>query len=349
VSISYQYSASRTIEVRLDEARHKYTNVHLSKELWDQIRDLLHEKRDELRDKGDNTVFLSAAGKANVELRLSNLRRYIRNRCCEIFDYDKELLFIPAGRSLLSTLSDQIQNIHPHLLDYPMRQFVDIVNGYKSYFIRALDDIVREKRVLSDLPVPIATIRMAQSYMKRILKGEYIHDREGGKLFVNSKVYTKINFASSGQQESVWILLTLFLLILEKSESLVVIEEPEAHLFPVAQKEILEFISFVHNRVGCNFIITTHSPYLISCINNLLYASIVSEKGESSKVAEVIPREIWLREEDVTGYFVDQGKITSLISTDQRLLKCELLDTASDQINEEFSRMLALEGDAVHA
>lgn len=59
----------------------------------------------------------------------------------------------------------------------------------------------------------------------------------------------KINFTSSGQQESVWILNLLFYYLLQKNKILFIIEEPEAHLFPESQKYITELIALVNN---CN-------------------------------------------------------------------------------------------------
>ena len=50
------------------------------------------------------------------------------------------------------------------------------------------------------------------------------------------------------------------------------VEEPEAYLFPVAQKQIIDFA------------ITTHSPYILSSLNNLLYAyNLGADKSEYSR------------------------------------------------------------------
>mgnify|MGYP006206212493 CR=1 FL=1 len=49
-----------------------------------------------------------------------------------------------------------------------------------------------------------------------------------------------------------------------------IIEEPEAHLFPVAQKHLIELLAIMVNRNEDNqLIITTHSPYILSSFNNL--------------------------------------------------------------------------------
>ena len=58
------------------------------------------------------------------------------------------------------------------------------------------------------------------------------------KKYIIIKIkWVKLKFASSGQQEILWRLLVIFIRILENKSSFIVVEEPEAHLFPSAQKK----------------------------------------------------------------------------------------------------------------
>jgi energy-coupling factor transporter ATP-binding protein EcfA2 len=343
VRVEYQYTDECRLVVSLDQAHHKYVDAHFSDDAWRRVRALVRDAKQRLRGEGGRSTFPSAVGKLASERKRSLVLQYVREQCNDLFAYDKELFFIPAGRSLLSTLSDQLQYIHPHLLDYPMRQFVDTVNTSRAFFDRTLEDIVRDKQALTSSPVRFREVRKAQKYVRSILKGEYLYDREGGKLFVSPDVFTKINYASSGQQEAVWILLSLFLLVLENSRALVVIEEPEAHLYPDAQREIVEFVAFVFNVMKCDFVLTTHSPYVLAFVNNLLYAADLAKQTGRKKVADVISKDIWLERQSVAGYFVDEGTACPLAADDVPALKWELIDDASDKINEAFSKMLDLE------
>ena len=52
--------------------------------------------------------------------------------------------------------------------------------------------------------------------------------------------YVKINFSSSGQQEAVWIFNLLYFYILRNKKIFLIMEEPEAHLYPTSQKRMAE-------------------------------------------------------------------------------------------------------------
>lgn len=343
VCITYEYRPGYDLTITLDQEQHKYVTPRFSSPAWSDISRALRETREEFKTQSTPPEFISGVRRLASEHRQATLLRSAREKCNAIFSYDKELLFIPAGRSLLSTLADQIQYIHPHMLDYPMRQFVEFVNASRAFFDRSLDDIIRERQALSSTPVWFSAVRRAQSLVRKILQGEYRYDREGGKLFITPEVFTKINYASSGQQEAVWILLSLFLLVLEQTKTGVFIEEPEAHLFPSAQNDVIRFATFVHNAIGCDFVVTTHSPYLLSCVNNLLYAGELAGTVPAEQVVEVVPQYLWLSRQNVAGYFVGNGGTAALFSSEAPILRTELLDTASEEVNEEYLRLLSLE------
>jgi len=343
VRIEYWYTEDCQLRVALDQAEHKYVDATFSTKAWHRVVELISEARSRLGNRSVRSTFPSAVGKLASEQRQSSVLEYVRKQCSELFGYAKELLFIPAGRSMLSTLADQLQYIHPHLLDYPMRQFVDTVNTSRAFFDRGLDEIVRDKLALTSPRLRLGPIRRVQKYIQRILKGEYVCDRGGGKLFVRPGVFTKINYASSGQQEVVWILLSLLLVVLENSRALIVIEEPEAHLYPDAQKAIVEFIAFVFNLFKCDFVVTTHSPYVLGFVNGLLYAEELAKGNVKQEVRSLIAQDFWIDASQVAGYFVDQGKACAMMDKDVPTLKWELLDHASDEINDLFTKMMDIE------
>ncbi|MFM7372391.1 MAG: AAA family ATPase, partial [Sphaerospermopsis kisseleviana] len=136
-----------------------------------------------------------------------------------------------------------------------------------------------------------------------IIKGEYRIDNWGEKIIFNTQKgeYVHLSNASSGQQESIRILQDIFLNILDNTKILRILEEPEAHLFPIAQKQLIELLSLMVNQNDDNqLIITTHSPYVLTVFNNLLFANRVVVKNPDAEVevTQIIPKDCWLQAED---------------------------------------------------
>ena len=151
----------------------------------------------------------------------------------------------------------------------------------------------------------------------------------------------KINFTSSGQQESVWILNLLFYYLLQKKKILFIIEEPESHLFPESQKYITELIALVNN---CNHsvVLTTHSPYVLGTLNNLLYVHGIHSQY-SKKADKIIPQSLWLDFDNFNAWFVKNGTIDNCMDPEIHMIQNERIDEISKVINNDFDKLLELQ------
>ena len=134
----------------------------------------------------------------------------------------------------MSTLTDQLQEIkNPDTLDYFTKSFVERINLLKTYFTNDLNTLIQNKDVALNLADDLSRL------LKKILKGEYRFnaDIDKERIYFKNNQYVKLQYASSGQQESVWILLLIFRYILDKTSVFVIFEEPEAHLSPFLIKQ----------------------------------------------------------------------------------------------------------------
>ena len=78
--------------------------------------------------------------------------------------------------------------------------------------------------------------------------------------------------------------LDLYLRFIAKRGSIIVIDEPEMNAHPEAQLKIIEFLAILANT-GLRVVFTTHSPYIMDHLNNLMTASSVPE-GRKQEVAD---------------------------------------------------------------
>jgi hypothetical protein len=293
---------------------------------------------------------------------LNNIKKEITTK---LFFDDRELIFVPAGRSIISTLSDQIQEFNPRQLDFLMRTFLERVRIIRPFFNKSFRDILIERNLLPIVVVGPGlkkgdflspsneNIKLVLDGIKKILKGEYRFDKLGEKIFYDKNNYVKLNFASSGQQEVLWILLLLFIIVLENQKVFIVIEEPEAHLYPEAQREMVYLIAFALNinendnivdQTKNQAIITTHSPYILASFNNLIYADKVGRnKNCKEEISKIIPQNLWIKYENVFAGIVKDGKVREIIDDELKIIKHETIDKISHTINEEFDKLQIIE------
>ena len=97
--------------------------------------------------------------------------------------------------------------------------------------------------------------------------------------------------------------LVLFLKHLVRPGNLFIIEEPESHIDADNQMKLARAIAMLVNS-GVHVLITTHSDFFVSQINNLL---LLSEVSHQKRTARRYSRSEVLHPEDVSGYFFDPG------------------------------------------
>ncbi|HLP47133.1 MAG TPA: AAA family ATPase [Candidatus Kapabacteria bacterium] len=344
IFLQYNYNGNTDVSVTITlEKDQKYVKPDFSPPFKKGFTNIIFETEKFIAERAkENPAFLSSHDLLALESEKKSFYKKIEKMANELFNDDKDLIFIPAGRSLLATLSDQLQNIHPFKLDYLMRAFVDRINHSKPLFNKSLSEMVYEKEKLTQDKIEFAAVEMAGKIIEKILKGSYRFDREGEKLYFDNHRYMKLNFSSSGQQEAIWILLLIFLIILENKKVFVVIEEPEAHLYPEAQKDMVDLISLLTNYADNQTIITTHSPYILASINNLIYAKKIGDQKPAAVRDRINPK-LWCDKEKMGTYFIDKGGFIDIMAEDLGLIKTEAIDSASNIINDEYEFLFDLD------
>ena len=127
------------------------------------------------------------------------------------------------------------------------------------------------------------------------------------------------------------------------------VEEPEAHLFPRAQKAIAALLTDSMNRNPSNRIVfTTHSPYMLTAVNNLslagrLFATLPDSKKAS--VLKIAGANQLIGPGQLAAYKVDKGGVESIIDDQSGLVDGMLIDEVSLEFARDFDDLLTLQGD----
>jgi hypothetical protein len=261
----------------------------------------------------------------------------IKDELREVCGYSQ--LFVPAGRSFFSNIQSSIFSFlsENRSLDPFLIEFGKFYENFKRY---AFNDEFHPNRKDVHFDKLVA----------QILNGTY--SREKDKDFLVHEDLRKVNltYASSGQQETFPLVTTLKMLHnirFSRYGSTIYIEEPEAHLFPTAQKRIVQLLARTFNlsKTRYQFIITTHSPYILSSFNNLIEAGKLykSKRVDDKKLFAIIPNDEIIAPELLVAYALNKGEKKTLIDGESNLIGNNILDSVSDEIAIEFGQLLDLE------
>lgn len=341
--VIYNYDEFRKITIRLDKG---YAIFKFSSTLEASLRESFHAAYQLYQSNlkvGNYDFVTDFTNKIQFK---KEINQHFTQVAKEIFCDSDDILYIPAGRSLLSILSEQLDKVDISLLDLPMKDFIDRIRSTKNRFGTKLDTVVEDYLKTVQGQVKNTNLSIAQELIKCILKAEYVNDTDTEKLFFDDKHWVKLIFGSSGQQEALWILLLLFIIILEDKKTFIIIEEPEAHLYPIAQKYIMELMALTMNSSNSHIFITTHSPYILSSTNLLLQSGITENNPAVTNEKPIIRKQLRITPDKINAFKISKDSsfvFTSMIDEDSKMINSLEIDTISEIINTETEKLIDLE------
>lgn len=120
-----------------------------------------------------------------------------------------------------------------------------------------------------------------------------------------------------------------------------IVEEPEQNLFPTSQQKVINSLLEYNNTVKENkLIISTHSPYILTSLNNSIFAKEVFEK--TGKEIEAYDQNRRVAYADVSAFKFEDGNIISIKDEETRLIAADAIDSCSAEINSNFDKLLDL-------
>jgi hypothetical protein len=250
-------------------------------------------------------------------------------------------LYIPAGRSFFANLRSSIftflsenKAVDPFLVEFG------------NYYERVKNPIRLERlgkrNDNKQLNKEIAVLNT------RILCGKYFQEDGEDYLEMDGGRKISVSNSSSGQQEVLPLALILRSIALSKPKiggQSIYIEEPEAHIFPAAQRDMVELISTVYNsgKDNLQFFITTHSPYILTAFNNLLQAGFLAANATEEKkkeIARYVPTSRFLDPNDLAVYSLADGYCHSILDLETGLIDTNIIDEVSDELAIQFDQLL---------
>jgi predicted ATPase len=302
-------------------------------------------------------------------LKFYYIHNYINNADCEIlftsthytFHYINKTLNISYSaelKSLVNLYKSELENNNPENISARQLILNDVAIKI-SLLIGGVWYVPTERSIISS--PHNNTLQLNQNYFKRFadhytgLRSNFTtfqipflnikYSFEAGRELITTKTGTyNLSESASGFQSIVPIMLLAQQFVpVGYSPAYFIIEEPELNLFPNTQRDLINYLIAKVYPLNDYMFFTTHSPYILSSINNLLYAYKIG-KQKPAEVNEIIDEKYWLNSEDVSAYILtENGKAEDLMDYDNNQLKAEQIDEVSRSINNEFDKLLKLE------
>jgi len=249
------------------------------------------------------------------------------------------LNYIPAERILVTTLANSLFAL------------IETGTSLPKLFLRFGDKFQKARKEQTSFDYT------------NILGIKYIYKDNKDIIILPSGKEIPTQDASSGIQGSV-SLLTVFNSItghgrikhshFQNSDKLVgylIIEEPELSCFPETQHKLLKHISkeiaikedFGKVYYKYRLLITTHSPYILTSLNNMMYAYKIGQlyNDEADKIIE---KKYWINPDDVSVYMMlPNGECEDIFDREEGMIKAEKIDEVSRKLNSQFDLLQDIE------
>ena len=193
----------------------------------------------------------------------------------------------------------------------------NLLSNYKAFFDKSTLDF--RKSNLKKRPGSKIFLKYAEILENKILGGELSFNkdtkRNTHKLMFgyNEKHKIPLNMPISSSSVKGLSPLVLYLRYFVEPDELLIIDEPEMNLHPKAQAEIIELISMLVNS-GVHVLITTHSPYIIDHLKNLMKAKEVKDQKKAEKLFYLQDSSAFISKKDVSIYVFEKGKGSNILS-----------------------------------
>lgn len=282
----------------------------------------------------------------------------------EYMDASRADTSFPRSFGLYTALLD------PSVTRRAMNTFADLLLGVedirktKNEFIKKITDSALPSKEILDSYITAAVYdeqyremlvhaeKRAELYTRLIriaynLVGGYIGELENkgyGVTLEHSSVFVPYLFLSSGQQSVIPLVAGITLCAyaaLDQSYyelpfNSAVLEEPETHLYPKKQFELMKLVcAALAINEWSQFIITTHSPYILSSLHALSAYGLVDGDVDALKKYDDLVH-LKSDKENLGIYLLENGCAKSLRDEESGLFDTSEIDSVAEEINEVF-------------
>ena len=263
-------------------------------------------------------------------------------------------VYIPSGRSFFTVTAKSVSVLQNLELDWITRRFAN----------QAFWD-TRWKIGLPSASQGVA--RDIETEMDRIARG-HVEIVESKPLFMSPDGRSlPLSLLSSGTQELLPMFSTMNYLAFHQEHfyarraatrippladvidysPFIYLEEPESNVFPETQRELIQLFAWLSSDPVLSFdwVLTTHSPYVLSVFGDLVKAGTIGAQsaGHHVATAKVIPEKYWIKESDFASYKIENSRLVPIFDRKSGQIDGDFLDSVSGKLSDEFGQLLEIQ------
>jgi hypothetical protein len=309
-----------------------------------------------LKETGDGILYFYSEGDILKKLPRKAIKQFVVGGIFQILHrafYDYIYTF-PTERTAFITFpfsSFQRREVRTEelLTDTDQSEFeqrgtplVEPVKNFLSMIILSYQKEHRQRREeeINKNPQLGEYVKLADFLEKEILRGtvsfETAELRE--ELLFQPEENTKLEMPIVSSMVKELAPLVLCLRYLVERNELLIIDEPEMNLHPAAQVEIAEFLAMLVNA-GLHVLITTHSPYIVDHLANLMQAAKHEDPDSIKEMFYLERTEAFIPQEKVSIYLFEKGTAKNIVS-EEGTINWETFGNVSDDVSQIYASLL---------
>jgi hypothetical protein len=307
-----------------------------------------------VKETGDGILYFYSKGDFLTKLPIKEIQKFVVQEIFQILRraFYADIYTFPTERTafifqyrqqkvrieelLTDTAQSELEQRGTPLVE-PVKRFFDMI--LRSYQKKDQD---REEEINQN-PQLGEYVKLADFLEKEILQGtvDFETSELRKELLFQPKENTKLEMPIVSSMVKELAPLVLCLRYLVEPNELLIIDEPEMNLHPAAQVEIAEFLAMLVNA-GLHVLITTHSPYIVDHLANLMQAA-KHEDPDSIKENFYLDRtEAFISQEKVSVYLFKDGTAKNMIS-EEGTINWGTFGDVSDEVSQIYASLLKIQ------
>jgi hypothetical protein len=205
----------------------------------------------------------------------------------------------------------------------------------------------------------LARVGLSLHLLSGLIGGQYQVSSADRELIVidqgtDKEIKIPMEQAASGQGEITGMWPGLIQSMLSRHAAFFCIEEPETHLYPSAQQQVVNALALTLNAApGNQMLINTHSPYVLTAFDNLITAAETAKERpeDADRVRKVVPEEMWIAYDRVSAIYLQDGEAITgdedsepgtILDHERRSLSGSQFDRSGDGTEKIFGQLLEI-------